>query len=265
MSDSLVSIIIPTYNSERTIGICLKSVSEQTYPNIEVIVVDNHSIDRTREIAENFRAKVIATRAKRSKARNLGAERSHGEMLCFVDADMELDSTVISECVVKVGEGYEGIIIPELSIGKSFWAKCKTLEKSFYLGDDTIEAIRFLKRTVFESASGYTPDLEAGEDWDLNHRIRQLGFRVTRVTSFIKHNEGKLSLSGTFLKKHYYGKALKCYRVNHPNKQSHSLKVLRLTFIRNWRKLERDPIHAVGMFFMKSLEFMAILLGLWAS
>ena len=241
------------------------SIKAQSYSNIEIIIVDNCSTDKTREIAENLGAIVIATHAKRSEARNLGAERSHGEMLFFVDADMELDSSVISECVAKVRAGYDGIIIPEFSIGKSFWAKCKALEKSFYVGDDTIEAIRFLRRTVFESIRGYTSDLEAGEDWDLTNRIRQLGFRSTRVISFIKHNEGKLSLSVAFLKKHYYGKTLRCYRINHPNEKSHSLRVLRPTFIRNWRKLERDPIHGVGMFFMKSLEFMAILLGLWAS
>jgi len=252
--------VIPTYNSERTVGACLKSVREQTHPNIEVIVVDNHSTDRTREIAENFGAIVIATRAKRSEARNLGAERSHGDMLLFVDADMELDSTVISECVAKIREGYEGIIIPELSIGKGFWAKCKALEKSCYVGDNLIEAARFFKRTAFRKAFGYDNELEAGEDWDLSLRISKMG-KIGRVSVVIKHNVRELRLQEIFLKKHYYGKTLRCYQIKHPEEARIQLSPNRLSFVKHWRKLAKDPTHACGMLFMKLCEFSAGGLG----
>jgi glycosyltransferase, family 2 len=50
----LVSVIIPTYNSARTLETTLKSVKDQTYPNIEMIVVDNQSKDTTRQIAEKY-------------------------------------------------------------------------------------------------------------------------------------------------------------------------------------------------------------------
>ena len=54
MSKPLVSVIIPTYNSEKTLPLCLESIKRQTYKNIEVIIVDNFSVDRTVDIAKRY-------------------------------------------------------------------------------------------------------------------------------------------------------------------------------------------------------------------
>ncbi|AEF97132.1 glycosyltransferase family 2 protein [Methanotorris igneus] len=62
--DNLVSVIIPTYNSEKTIGICLESIKNQTYKNIEIIVVDKFSNDNTVEIAKKYTDKVFVINAK---------------------------------------------------------------------------------------------------------------------------------------------------------------------------------------------------------
>ena len=51
MSKPLVSVVVPTFNSERFLEECLRSIREQTYSNVEVIAVDNYSTDKTREIA----------------------------------------------------------------------------------------------------------------------------------------------------------------------------------------------------------------------
>jgi glycosyltransferase involved in cell wall biosynthesis len=58
MANPLVSVIIPTKNSAKTIEKCLKSVKDQTYKNIEIIVVDNFSTDGTYEIAKKYTEKV---------------------------------------------------------------------------------------------------------------------------------------------------------------------------------------------------------------
>jgi len=258
---SLVSIIIPTKNSEATLEKCLESIRNQTYPNIEIIIVDSFSRDKTTKIAEGYEASIIEVGARRSRARDVGAEKARGPLILFVDSDMELNSCVIEECVKKIREGYDGVIIPEISIGEGFWAKCKALEKACYIGDNVIEAARFFKESVFESIGGYDPELEAGEDWDLNQRIGHAGYRVGRIHACIKHNEGKLSLRETMLKKRHYGKTLRLYRIKNPKEAKQQLKLVRSAFIRNWRKLMKDPIHALGMLFMKTCEFAAIALA----
>lgn len=257
MNKPLVSVVVPTFNSERFLGECLRSVREQTYPCIEVIVVDDHSTDRTREIAEKYGVKVVLCRGIRSKARNVGAGLAKGEFILCVDSDMELTPNVINECVAKVERGFDVVIIPEISVGEGFWTECRALEKLCYIGDDLIEAARFFKKEAFEAVEGYDPQLEAGEDWDINQRIRSNDFKIGRVDAFIKHHEGRLSLVETMLKKHHYGKTLKRYRIKHPKEARQQLRLIRHAFMKNWRELANDPIHALGMFLMKTCEFIA--------
>lgn len=253
-NDPSVSVIVPTKNSEADIEKCLRSIRNQRYSNIEIIVVGNLK-NKIRKTAEFYKARVIESEMKRSEARNIGAEKASGEFVFFVDSDMELFPSVVNECVKKIRESYHGVIVPEFSIGEGFWAKCKALEKACYVGDDLIEAARFFKRSTFESIGGYDPELEAGEDWDLSQRFGKRGYRIGRINAFIRHHEGKLSLRETMLKKRYYGKTLQRYRKKHPKKAKQQLKLIRPAFIANRKKLMEDPIHAFGMLFMKTCEF----------
>jgi glycosyltransferase involved in cell wall biosynthesis len=255
--DPLVSVIIPTKNSAATLQVCLKSIKNQTYPNIEIIVVDSFSKDETKGIAEKHGARTFEVEAKRSKARNLGAQKARGEVLFFVDSDMELDSAVVEECVKKVREGYHAVIVPEVSVGQGFWARCKALEKLCYIEDETIEAARWFERRAFEAVNGYDEELEAGEDWDLNHRVKKAGFRVGRVHALIKHHEGRLGLWESMKKKYYYGKTIEKYKNKHPRESIIQLIVVRPAFLRNWRKLLKEPMVLAGMIFMKFCEFVA--------
>lgn len=84
------SIIIPAYNAEKTIEKCIESVQEQTYPNWEVIVIDDGSSDKTAEIAKKIlphRNVITKENAGVSSARNLGITLSEGDYLLFLDAD----------------------------------------------------------------------------------------------------------------------------------------------------------------------------------
>lgn len=89
----LVSIIVPMYNVEQFIGKCIDSIVEQTYKNIEIILIDDGSPDQSGNIAEKLaltdtRIQVIRTKNQGvSSARNLGIKLSKGEYLIFVDSD----------------------------------------------------------------------------------------------------------------------------------------------------------------------------------
>jgi len=102
----LVSVIVPAHNEEKVIAQTIDSLLRQDYPNLEVIVVDDGSTDRTGEIAQNFASKgliklVRREKASGSKARavNYGIPFSRGEIIVTVDADTILEPSSIFELV----------------------------------------------------------------------------------------------------------------------------------------------------------------------
>jgi len=264
MSGGLVSVIVPTKNSAGTIGMCLRSIREQTYPDVEIIVVDNYSDDGTVEIAGKY-ANVFLKGPERSTQRNHGAENAEGNYLVFIDSDMELTQGVIEECVHEISkDGVGGVIIPEISVGKGFWTQCKALERSCYIGDETIEAARFFNKTVFWDTEGYDESIAGGgEDWDLPQKVKKAGHKISRIDSLIKHHEGRLSLLKTMRKKYYYAKTIRNYIKKNPEMAKKQLVPIRPAYIRHWQRLARDPVHTAGFMFMKSCEFAAGGIGIF--
>lgn len=274
--NSLVSVIISTKNEERNIKNILEGLESQTYKNIELIVVDNNSSDKTKEIAKKYTDKVFEIndyfktlkldnlkteiKPERSSQRNLGAKKAKGDYLLFLDADMILGDKVVEEClkVFSKKKGTVGLIIPEISIGKGFWAECKALEKSFYLGINWIEAARFFQRKIFERVGGYDENLISGEDWDLSQRVAKSG-EIGRIKESLHHNEGEISLTKTVKKKFYYSKHLAKYSAKEANRQSSNEQLNILArynlFFSNPKKLFRNPSVGLGMLFMKTCEF----------
>lgn len=203
---------------------------------------------------------------ERSAQRNLGADKAQGKYLLFIDSDMELSQGIVQECVeqVEVDSPVKAIIIPEISVGEGFWARCKALERSCYVGDDTIEAARFFDRGVFEQVGGYDQSISGTEDWDLSQRIRGER-RVAHISAVIKHNEGRLSLWDTMRKKYYYAKTVSYYMQKHPALAKKQFIPFRPAYFRHWRHLIKDPLHTLGFLAMKTCEFGAGAFGLAAS
>ena len=103
MKRPLVSIIIPAYNSESTIGRCLQSIVGQSYGNLEVLVLDDGSTDDTVRVAMGFSSpliKIIKLRhAGVSAVRNHGIKKSTGKYIMFVDADDTIATTTVEQLV----------------------------------------------------------------------------------------------------------------------------------------------------------------------
>ena len=257
-----VSVIIPTYNSERTLERCLISIKNQSYQDIEIIVVDNSSKDTTKKIAKKYAQHVLNIGPERSAQRNYGAKYATGEFLLFIDSDMTLSSNVISDCVVAIKKmKAKMVVIPEKSFGSGFWADCKALERSFYLNVSWMEAARFFSKSTFQEFNGYDENNTGTEDYDLPQRIlaKHGGNAQTRVNSFILHDEGNLSLLTTLKKKFYYAQNLTSYSVKEENKSHFSSQVsifkrYSLFFSKPYL-LFKNPLIGIGMLFMKTAEF----------
>lgn len=89
----IVSFIIPTLNAQRYLSRCLGSIAEQNYPKsrYEILVVDGGSQDKTRLIAQKFRAKIINNSRKDAEtAKSLGIQKAKGEIIALMDSDNEI-------------------------------------------------------------------------------------------------------------------------------------------------------------------------------
>ena len=259
----LVSVIIPTFHSAKTLETCLKSIQNQSYKNFELIIIDAFSKDNTGQIAERFTTKIFLLAAERSLARNFGAKQAKGKFLLFIDSDMELTSNVIGECTrLSTRRDIEAVIIPEESVGKSFLARCKKLEKVMRWREAYGEAPRFLKKEVFESIGGYDENLVIGEDFELTQRLRNAGFMIGRCEAIIKHHEENLSMKKLTAKLYYYGKTLPIYLKKEPLLTLKTSSPIR--FVKNLSQLKKQPIYFIGLCTLKLVEYAAYLTGVLA-
>ena len=261
MAKPLVSIIIPAYNEEKVIECLLASINNQSYPRIESIVIDDSSTDGTFKTASRMATVAIKRKhAERSIQRNFGASKAHGQYLMFLDADMELTSDVVSECVqtIQKDSTIGAIAIPELPIATNHLEKIKAFERSFYsdFGDPDTDAARFFPKKIFDQIGGYDTSLTGPEDWDLPENVVRKGYKVGRISSRIKHYERIRSILHLLKKKYYYG--ISSHRYFKKHKLSligpKTIYFLRPIFYKNWQRLVQNPGLTVGMIVVLTLE-----------
>jgi glycosyltransferase involved in cell wall biosynthesis len=256
----VVSVIITTKDEEKNIVSCLDSIKTQRYPQskIEVIVVDNDSKDRTKEIAERYTDKVYNFAPERSAQRNFGVKQASGKYILYLDADMTLSEDIIKECVSTCEDnGYIALYIPERIIGDGFWVKVRDFERSFY-NATCIDAVRFVKRNEFLKIGGFDEDLTGPEDWDFDRRVKELG-KVGIINAPIYHNEGRFSLREYLNKKSYYTQSFERYIQKWGEDDPVIRKQLggwyRLFWVfvegKKWKRLLRHPLLTIGLYLLR--------------
>lgn len=263
MNRPLVSVIVPTFNSERFLEKCLASVRAQSYPNIEVIVVDNHSKDRTREIAGKYADLVLLIDSERSAAVNLGVRHARGEYVYRVDSDSVVEPNVVDEAVRKCEiEGFDAVCVHNTSDPSvSFWARVRKLERDCYADGGLHVAARFFRKGVFEKIGGFNEDLVAAEDYDLHNRLLKHGFRIGHVESKETHIGEPQSLSEIAKKHYYYGKTVKAFVKVNTERGMKQISPVRIAFIRHWKDFVKNPILASGFFLYQIVKYMSASFG----
>jgi glycosyltransferase involved in cell wall biosynthesis len=196
---ALVSVIVPSYNTEKTIGLCVESVLAQTHLRIELIVVDDASTDRTPEIARHYGCTVIQQPRNRgpAAARNRGLEASKGSILFLLDSDVALAPEAIANAVQILEENpdYGGVwgiygARPLVDDGVVEWVQIlrghyRQIQK---LGPTTVGhfAGGAIRRRVFDELGGFDELLPANynEDTDYGLRIAE-NFPMVRTPAVV--------------------------------------------------------------------------------
>lgn len=215
-----VSVIIPTYNSEKYIEQCVKSVLEQTYTNYEVIVIDDGSQDHTQQILKPYFPVIkyiYQDNQGAAKARNNGCEIAQGEFLAFLDADdfflpqkLEKQVAVFDAnssidliqsgwyCVNQEGKNWIAVMpwntAPELNL--ETWILHKCVRPSSLI----------LRREWWNKIGGFDHHYPPTEDLDFVLRLSLMGCK----TVWLKENHA-------------------CYRQHDQNLMSGGLKVIKNT------------------------------------
>ncbi|MEV2238340.1 glycosyltransferase family 2 protein [Micromonospora sp. NPDC049891] len=188
-----VSVVVPNFNKERTLHDCLSAVYAQTPPPAEVIVVDDASTDRSRQIAAGFPCTVVAFAANRgvSAARNAGAARATGDVLFFVDSDIALAPGALAAAVraleshpdCGVVQGIydlrplydDGPVEAYKTLFEHYWRRRAT-----GVTTSTMFALTAVPRDVFDLVGGFDERLRDAEDVEFGTRLpRRYEVRVS--------------------------------------------------------------------------------------
>ncbi len=259
-----VSVVVTTKDVERTLRACLRSVLAQDYPSYELIVVDNHSADRTAQIAAELADRVLVAGPERSAQRNLGTREAAGTWVLWIDADMVLEPGVLSAAMAEAARtGVSAVSIPERTVGRGFWTACRTLERSCYLDDPHLFNPRLVRRDLLIDLGGFDVTMSGPEDADLRLRLRADGAQLGHAAAFIDHDEGRLTLREVARKRIYYGQSLPAFAAANPGAVTAQALATVASFARHRRRMLADPVHAAGLVVLRSVEAGAYAVGAW--
>ena len=176
----LVSVIIPVYNSERYLGEALESVINQTYQPVEIVVVNDGSIDRSELIARSYSEVqyIYQNNQGCAAARNAGLEAVKGEFIAFQDADdVWLAQKIEIQMDYLLMDPHIGGTICRIDNFLDPGVDQETL--NFVLIHEKISLISLVARkSVFTRVGGFNPDYEVGSDFEWFTRAKDAGVQI---------------------------------------------------------------------------------------
>ena len=238
---AFVSVVVPARDEERSLGLCLDSILTQHWPGdrLQVLVVENGSRDRTRDVAEAWAARdprvsvVVSRAANHAEAMNVGIQAARGEIVARVDAHSHIDRRYVAE-VVAAFDRHPGAAV----VGGAFLAAGETpcervagFARSSRLGvgggygtdriphDHPVRSVQCgaYRREALLAVGGFDPAMAYGEDEDLNWRLRQRGFEVILCPALLQHYRPRASLGGLWRQYWNYGRGRMRVLRKHPD------------------------------------------------
>ena len=193
MSSPFFSVIIPTLDEEKTLPNLLRDLSQQTYQNFEVFVVDGQSADKTKKVALKL-GKLIpkftfleSSEKNVSIQRNLGAKHAYGEYLFFFDADIRIPRYYLEGnhyCIMKEHPDiWTNVLSPDK---KSTEAKLVTNVQNLVIDGGAQLGIPYaigaslgLRKEVFQKLGGFDSTVRFAEDTEIVRRAVKAKYRFS--------------------------------------------------------------------------------------
>lgn len=181
MTEPLVSVIVPVFEGERFLGDALDSVAAQTYPNIETLVVDDGSSDRSAEIASE-RSEVLVLREPHrgaAAARNVGLSAARGELIALLDQDDEWRPQKLARQAAALAERPElAIVLSHVEMVLVDGTPCPDWFEPAWLTSSTpgfVPSTWLVRREVFERVGQFDTSYSIACDSDWLTRAKDAG------------------------------------------------------------------------------------------
>jgi len=263
----LVSIQVPTYNSERTLGKTLKAIKNQNYRNFEIIIVDGYSKDRTLDIAKKQGCRIIMCKGGLMEARIVGVRKSKGKYVLFIDSDQIIHPETINKAIELIKK-YDYLWLYERAYNRKKWLPslydADRLLVQKYL-DEGVVLPRFFKKDILIKAMDNIPKeiydaCSAHEHLIIFHEIKKISKKIGVIgrqkEPAVKHIEPS-NLFILFKKQYRWGRTTKdfyekgFYRDMIRSKNS-------------FRKFHiEEPLWSIESFILRVLRGVPYKLGYW--
>jgi cellulose synthase/poly-beta-1,6-N-acetylglucosamine synthase-like glycosyltransferase len=192
-----ISFLVVIHNDQRTIKNCLESITKQTYPNKEIVIVDANSIDDSVKIAEKYTNQIILLKSNvLGKSRQISVDSSHGELLAIMDADVILPpgwaAEAVSTFVDNVGIAWSFNEAPKNSsiVARAFfnyWKESLSDRIKKSKGPIAGSNSMYLRKAV-EEVGGFDTKSHYSEDIDLGCRVSDAGYKIAILSTPIIHD-----------------------------------------------------------------------------
>lgn len=248
----LVSVVTISKNAKNIIGRCLDSILSQTYPNIEVVVVDS-SNDGTEKIIEEYKQKSkfpfrIIHQEPRGvgAARNAGIRNANGEVVVFVDADSWILDNFIGEIANHYAKSDKVLCVSTSASIKSssntFFSKLVDLYDRVMVASKIPKELRYLifspRKKLYEIIGLFDEKLRVGEDAELENKLMKLlphlkeqGYRFEYVENAVAYEEKQGQTFKEYWKRCiWYGEPLANWRYYKSDLPGNAIKLMVITY-----------------------------------
>ncbi len=249
-----VSIIIPTFNAQDTIGQCLDSLMSLDYPKerLQVIVVDNNSKDSTAQIIKRYPVEYeIEKREYLGAVRNKGILKAKSEFIAFIDSDCVVDKSWLLNLIKGFDDSYIGAcagrvlsyksekFISQYMDQRGIYSQEKALSGKKWLAPFLMTCNVIVPRHILEEVNYFDENLSFFEDTDLFWKIASRGYSFKIIPEALNYHMHKTNLKDFFKKFFVRGSALYFFSRKYKNKFK-----VRLIFYTEIQRLCRDWVNS---------------------